>query len=534
MRYAALALALGAAGVVTSPPSEDAEAAPVAGFVEEVYATGFVLPADLEWAPNGSLFVAEKAGVIKVVSGGTVATFVDLSAQVNAAGTRGLLGIAVHPGFLSGSPYVYALHTYDPPEAASGTGHSAPDGSGQRVARLTRFTADAATGYTTVVGGSETTILGGSGTWAAIGDPSALAGGASPSWTCGAQGSYIDNCIPADSEHHTIGMVQFGLDGMLYVGSGDASNDSEDRSLRSLDVDSLAGKIMRIDPATGLGLPDNPFWDGNPDSNASRVYYLGLRNPYRFAEDASGALFIGDVGSGGWEEVNSAAPGADFGWPCYEGGAAGSLAQNDDFVTHTDCQAYYLNNSAVPPIYSYNHGPVGGAIIAGDIYEGTQWPAEFHGSLIVGDYERATLSGIGIGNPSPSATDLATSTVAVAMEFGPDGHLYLASIATGSIDRIRYSPGEMPAGFVRTTTNPPVASMISLETIDRTQWGIDWLELPPADYQQCFGDVPGWVTPACELLTVTSDVTTVSQGDFVRKGTLTVTTRVSGTPFRNA
>jgi len=530
VQYIALALALGAAAVVTSPPSDEAVAAPVTGFVQEVYAPGFTIPVDLEWAPNGLLFVAEKSGAIKVVSGVTTTTFLDLSDDVNAAGERGLLGVTVHPDFVSGSPYVYALYAYDPPEAALGSGNAARDGNGQRVARLSRFTADVTTGYITAVPGSETTILGAAGTWAAIGDPSAQDGNSSPAWSCGQPGGYLDNCIPADSAHHTVGMVRFGADGMLYVGSGDgASFDAEDRSLRSLDLDSLAGKIMRIDPDTGLGLSDNPFWDGDPDSNASRVYYLGLRNPYRFTEDAAGTIYIGDVGSGDWEEINSAPPGADFGWPCYEGGAAGSLSQNDDFVTHIDCQTYYLDNSATAPLYSYNHGPGSAAIIAGEVYEGSEWPAEFHGSLIIGDYVRATLSGIDVASPAPSATDLATSTVPVAMEFGPDGHLYLASITTGSIDRIRYAPGETPAGFVRTTTNPPVPSMISLDGVDRTQWGLDWLAVSPADYQQCFGDVPGWVTPPCELISVASGVTTVSEGSFVRKSTLTVTTRVEGT-----
>lgn len=530
LHYIGLALALGAAAVVTSPPSDEAVAAPVSGFVQEVYAAGFTIPVDLEWAPNGLLFVAEKSGTIKVVSGTTTTTFLDLSDEVNAAGERGLLGVTVHPDFVSGSPYVYALYAYDAPEAASGSGNAARDGSGQRVARLSRFTADVATGYITAVPGSETTILGAAGTWAAIGDPTAQDGDSSPAWSCGQPGTYVDNCIPADSVHHTAGMVRFGSDGMLYVGSGDgASFDAEDRSLRSLDVDSLAGKIMRIDPNTGLGLSDNPFWDGDADSNASRVYYLGLRNPYRFTQDAAGTMYIGDVGSGDWEEINSAPPGADFGWPCYEGGASGSLSQNDDFVTHADCQAYYLGNSATAPLYSYNHGPGSAAIIAGEVYEGSQWPVEFHGSLIIGDYVRATLSGIDVASPAPSATDLATSTVPVAMEFGPDGHLYLASITTGSIDRIRYAPGEIAAGFVRTTTNPPVPSMISLDGVDRTQWGLDWLAVSPADYQQCFGDVPGWVTPPCELISVASGVTTVSEGSFVRKATLTVTTRVEGT-----
>ena len=53
---------------------------------------------------------------------------------------------------------------------------------------------------------------------------------------------------------------------------------------RSQLVDSLNGKVLRIDPATGNGLPSNPYYDAaNPRSARSRVWALGLRNPYRMS-----------------------------------------------------------------------------------------------------------------------------------------------------------------------------------------------------------------------------------------------------------
>ncbi|GAB4538054.1 MAG: hypothetical protein Tsb0014_27370 [Pleurocapsa sp.] len=78
---------------------------------------------------------------------------------------RGLLDIAVHPDFFNGSPYVYALYTYDPPEVFQNTGLAGPDGIGNRAARLTRITADVNTAYTTAVPGSEVVILGTNSTW---------------------------------------------------------------------------------------------------------------------------------------------------------------------------------------------------------------------------------------------------------------------------------------------------------------------------------------------------------------------------------
>ena len=84
--------------------------------------------------------------------------------------------------------------------------------------------------------------------------------------------------MPSDEDSHSIGTVMFGNDGSLFVGSGDGSNYTavDPRALRSQNVNSLAGKIMRIDPLTGSGLPDNPFYDATcPTCNRSKVYAIG-------------------------------------------------------------------------------------------------------------------------------------------------------------------------------------------------------------------------------------------------------------------
>ncbi len=527
--WARIGLVMALVAALAATPGRPADAAPIPGFIQETYQPGLDLPVDIEWADGGPLFVAEKAGVVQAVQGGAATVFADLTAEVNDDGERGLLGIAAHPAFSAGSPYLYVLHTYDPPETAGQLGAAGPDGEGHRVARLTRLTADAATGYTTMVPGSAVTILGAGGDWVTTGDPSAVDRDNSPAWACG-NPVYVADCLPADSPHHTIGTVMFGSDGALYVGNGDAGGFSSDpRSLRALDLDSLAGKILRIDPDTGLGLPDNPHWDGNPASNRSRIYHLGLRNPYRFTEGPTGGLWIGDVGSGSWEEIDNGPAGADFGWPCYEGGAPGTLEQNPDFAGTAVCQTYYGSNSAVAPVHSYSHAPGSAAIILGEFYTGTTWPSRFHGTLLFGDYVRSTLDAIDVSAPTPTPDPIASDLLFVAAEFGPDGHLYLASIGAGAVERIRYAPGEEPPGFLRTTTVPPVPSLISLDGVERTQWGIDWLALTPGGYVQCFSDVPGWVTPACAPLVVDTGLTTVTQGGFAQKATLVVSTRLDGT-----
>src|SRR5262249_30546769 len=182
-----------------------------------------------------------------------------------------------------------------------------------------------------------------------------------------------ENCRAPHEDSHSIGTVMFGNDGSLFVGNGDGSNYTsvDPRALRAQMVNSLSGKIMRIDPLTGSGLADNPFYDATcPTCNRSKVYALGLRNPFRFTVHAvTNEVYIGDVGWNTWEEINTG-KGANFGWPCYEGGAASppppgestvttSLRQGSyatDPGTTASCNALYTQGLGAvrAPIFSYD------------------------------------------------------------------------------------------------------------------------------------------------------------------------------------
>jgi hypothetical protein len=144
--------------------------------------------------------------------------------------------------------------------------------------------------------------------------------------------------IPHDQQgNHNGGQLQFGPDGMLYIGTGDggAGNDPADNGqnltrtspavVNGVNQSPLLGKILRIDPRSGTpgAVPaDNPF-----TGVAREVWALGLRNPYRFSFDReTHDLVIGDVGQNRYEEIDyapagggAAGRGVNFGWKQYEG-----------------------------------------------------------------------------------------------------------------------------------------------------------------------------------------------------------------------
>ena len=150
-----------------------------------------------------------------------------------------------------------------------------------RTAQLLRVTADPAPSgaqpYSRAIAGSEVVLLGTNSVLANIGNPNdgrntSTASCMSPKTM---SGTPVEDCIPSDENSHTIGTLTFAPDGSLFVSSGDGSNYGgvDPRALRAQQLDSLAGKVLRIDPITGAGLPDNPFFEAaNPNSNRSKVY----------------------------------------------------------------------------------------------------------------------------------------------------------------------------------------------------------------------------------------------------------------------
>lgn len=316
----------------------DVRRVPVVGGLDE--------PIRFEFSPVDAsrVYVAEKDGIIRVAdtASGASSVVLDIRDRVNAHQDRGLLDIALHPDF-TGNPYIYAFVVVDPGGAADLSGNAGLDGAGNRYAQVLRFAADPATGYSTVLPGSEAVLAGRAGR--SLGD---VSGGGREDFTspdfAGATASdrYIDtgappqavvggfkqNYIKVDSASHAGGALAFGPDGALFVSTGDGTSfdyaDPRTPDVQSLD--SLSGKILRIDPLTGLGLVDNPFagTDAPLDSNRAKVWQYGLRNPFSMAFDGEGRLFVTNTGWNSWEAIDIGGPGANFGWPFYEGATVAS------------------------------------------------------------------------------------------------------------------------------------------------------------------------------------------------------------------
>jgi glucose/arabinose dehydrogenase len=428
-------------------------------FVREVVVSGLTSPTAFDWTPDGSrIYIAQKNGVVRVFDNGTLLStpFIDISRQVNNVRDRGLLGLAVHPDFQN-NPYIYLLFTYDPPEVYNSANVSnpntlaGPDESGNRPSRLIRVTADRSTNYTTAIPGSEVVLLGKNSTWANTSRPDLDSTGDNsiPPSGITADGTSIPDYLASDSQSHSVGMVKFGIDGSLFVGNGDGTSYGrvDPRTVRVQSLDNLSGKILRLDPITGEGYTDNPFYDGNSNSNRSKVYSYGLRNPFRFTINRSNnEPVIGDVGWNTWEEINTGR-GRNFGWPYYEGGLDSNgnsiNIRQSGYSSLPEAQAFYTSGqTATAPIFARQHTSGVSAIVMGDFYTGTTFPSLYQGALFFTDVNGGTVDAA-IFNSSgrvSSVQRFATGLAGIVqITTGQDSNLYYVNLGRGEIGRWRYT-----------------------------------------------------------------------------------------------
>ncbi|KAB2674164.1 MAG: glucose dehydrogenase [Verrucomicrobia bacterium] len=233
------------------------------GFAEARLPHALSFPATIAVAPDGRVFVGERIGRLRIFKNDQLLPTPFVTLNVESAGERGLVGVALDPNFAS-NQYVYVYYT-----ATTPTIHN----------RISRFTA----GGDVAVPGSEVVLMD------------------------------LDDLV---ADQHNGGTLRFGSDGMLYVASGDNYYSPNAQSLQT-----VKGKILRIRP-DGTIPSDNPFYLATTGINRA-IWALGLRNPYTFdIQPGTGRMFVNDVGDIKWEEINEGMAGANFGWPETEGPTA--------------------------------------------------------------------------------------------------------------------------------------------------------------------------------------------------------------------
>jgi glucose/arabinose dehydrogenase len=238
----ALAVLLVLTGCTSGPSDGDAPRGTVD--TAQVLVTGLAAPWGIAFLANGEALLTERdSGRILRVSPAGRVTEVQRLSEVDASGEGGLLGIAVSPTYRT-DRWVYVYYT---------------SGADNRIARLR------------------------------LGEPP----------------QPLVTGIPVSGIHNG-GRLAFGPDGMLYAGTGDASERG-----RSQDLGSLGGKVLRMTP-DGKPAPGNPF-------PGSLVWTLGHRNVQGLAWDSAGRLWASEFGQNRFDEVNLLQPGRNYGWPAVEG-----------------------------------------------------------------------------------------------------------------------------------------------------------------------------------------------------------------------
>lgn len=305
-----------------------------AGFAETQIGGTWNEAVGLLFEDNGRMYVWERAGRVWIVEDGVKrsAPLIDLSEEVGGWRDYGLLGFALDPNFRSNG-FIYLMYVVDRHHLLNfGTSRYSPTANeyfAATIGRITRYTARAADGFTSVDPASRRVLL---GETKETGFPILHQSHGVGSLVMGTDGTLLASCGDGACYNHT----DVGSDSDTYYAQGLSDGIIRDKenvgAYRAQLVDCLNGKVIRIDSATGDGVAGNPFFDAaNPRAAKSRVWALGLRNPCRMtlrpgtgsherSDVNPGALYIGDVGWNTWEDLHVATgPGRNFGWPAFEG-----------------------------------------------------------------------------------------------------------------------------------------------------------------------------------------------------------------------
>ncbi|RSK25213.1 PKD domain-containing protein [Hymenobacter metallilatus] len=437
---------------------------PPTGFTSTLVSDQWNEAVGLTFTASGShMFVWERPGKVWTVQNGQRRLLLDISEEVGAWHDHGLLGLALHPQFETNG-YFYLFYLVDRHHLLNyGTAAYNPatnDYFSATIGRLTRYTATLSGGVYSVNPASRRVLL----------------------------GATKATGVPSLERSHVTGSLVFGTDGTLLVATGDGANGADADfgsnpgtyytqaladgiitskenvgAFRAQMVDCLNGKILRLDPETGAGVPSNPFYNAaDPQAPRSKVWALGFRNPFRMtlrpgtgstsaAAGNPGTLYIGDVGFFTWEEVDVVSrPGQNMGWPLFEGLEANSafVAQkrynfyqpNPQYGVNGCTQQYYyfqdLIAQATPSGMATFLNPCGGQAIAASV------PTFVHTRPLI-DWKHGT---------GPSRTGTFSGSTATVANLGAAGSPVAGPQFGGSasVGGVFYPHADFPASYRNT------------------------------------------------------------------------------------
>ncbi len=349
--------------------------------------------------PDGRIFVAHhQNGFVDIVVDGVVKPEpIFVVDSLTTSSEQGLLGIAVDPDFPD-SNYVYLFHTTQ-------------DSTNQ----ISRFTVqgdlnDPSSNNLTIDAASIKPLL------------------------------VLDNVYHA----HNGGTLRFGNDKTLYVSHGDDGQTDFIQSLTNVN-----GKILRINRDGSIPV-DNPVFPDEPEGMREEIFAIGLRNPFRFSIDSeTDELFIADVGTDLFQELNVSSGGENFGYPHYEG--------DGFFREYVDL----IPPEPTFPIHSYAQSARGRSVTAIAVYRPTavpdnvSFPPEFDGAYFFADFFDSELKYVtGDGEAAYQVHSFGTGYAnLVDGGVAHDGSLYALSYQKKLI-KISYTAG--PSSVATTEVPEPI------------------------------------------------------------------------------
>jgi glucose/arabinose dehydrogenase len=389
---------------VDDVPVVQAESAPVATQAAPAQATrfdpqqvqfrlepvfsGLNQPTQITHAGDGSgrFFVVERSGIIRVYEGPQTegSVFLDIRDQVGDNGyEQGLLGLAFPPNFRQ-TGYFFVNYT---------------DNSGDTV--IARYR---------------------------VGDNHNRANRDS---------QVVVLTLQQPAANHNGGMLAFGPDGYLWIGTGDGGG-ANDTFQNGQNPGSLLGAMLRIDVTSNPGgryrIPaDNPWrsrtWQGQEVRD--EIWAIGLRNPWRYSFDRrTGDLWIADVGQSLFEEINYVPArqlrqgGLNFGWPLMEG-------------KNCRIEAGCPTQELVLPVLDYGHAGNGCSVTGGYVYQGEAYPV-INGVYFFADFCSGNVWAYWRPSSGDGRMELILAKAAAISSFGEDeaGELYVTDFGGGVVYRL--------------------------------------------------------------------------------------------------